>query len=279
MKPYVVSIHILLICAALLLGGTAIYKLTASQDESAIKTGPVSAGPSATPSNRSGSVQDYQRISQRNLFQTASDQGKRPAQIDISNLKQTELKLRLWGTVTGSDGATWAVIEESANNSQQLYKEGETVQDATIRRILRNKVVLNLRGKDEVLEIEEVTGKIARKPPAARKTAARRRTITIRRAQIEKVVGAQADITQQAQLNIHSEGGSASGIKISSIKPRSIFRQMRLINGDVLLEINGTKFTSPQDVIQLYQQVQNESDLTLQILRRGRPRTIQYRIR
>ena len=279
MKPYIVLTHILLICAAVLLGGTAIYKFTATPDESAIKAGQEATRPSTAPSNRSKSEKDYQRITQRNLFQTASDQTKRPALIDISNLEQTELKLKLWGTVTGSDGKTWAVIEESEKNTQQLYKEGETIQDATIRQILRNKVVLNLRGKDEVLEIEEITSKIARKPPPARRTTARRRTITIRRTQIEKVVGAQADITQQAQLDVHSEGGTASGIKITSIKPRSIFRQMRLINGDVLLEINGTRFTSPQDVVRLYQLVQNESNVTLQIMRRGRPRTIQYRIR
>ena len=55
-------------------------------------------------------VADYQAIVDRNLFNTGkkplAEPGKGAAGIDVDKLKQTGLKLKLWGTGIGPDGQT-----------------------------------------------------------------------------------------------------------------------------------------------------------------------------
>jgi general secretion pathway protein C len=53
----------------------------------------------------------YQPIVKRNLFNTNKDAGSKPVSIKVETLKQTELKLKLWGTVSGLGGQTYAVID------------------------------------------------------------------------------------------------------------------------------------------------------------------------
>ena len=55
----------------------------------------------------------YQPIVERNLFNTNKDVDSKPVSIKIDTLKPTELKLKLWGTVSGMGGQTYAVIEEA----------------------------------------------------------------------------------------------------------------------------------------------------------------------
>jgi general secretion pathway protein C len=98
----------------------------------------------------------YNAIFERNLFKTKAKADIKSSSINIDALKQTDLNLKLWGTVTGLEDKTYAVIEEAKTRKQNLYRVGDTVQNATVKVVLREKVVLNVDGKDEVLEIEKV---------------------------------------------------------------------------------------------------------------------------
>ena len=89
-----------------------------------------------------------------NLLDTAPGVETTPEAINIPALKKTSLKLKLWGTITGNGVSAYAIIEEAAKREQKLYRAGETVQNATIKMILRGKVVLDVEGKFEILEIK-----------------------------------------------------------------------------------------------------------------------------
>jgi hypothetical protein len=89
-----------------------------------------------------------------NLFDTATGTAVTPETIKLSALKKTDLKLKLWGTITGNSVSAYAIIEEVAKRKQKLYRVGETIQNATLSMILREKVVLNVDGEYEILEME-----------------------------------------------------------------------------------------------------------------------------
>ena len=72
----------------------------------------------------------------------------------MDKLKQTGLKLKL-GDGIGPDGQSYAVIEDPKTREQLLYRPGDTVQKAAVKMVLRQKVVLNVDGRDEVLNMEE----------------------------------------------------------------------------------------------------------------------------
>ena len=110
----------------------------------------------------------YQVIAGRDLFRTPKDEKETSvkASIDVEALKPTALKLKLWGTITGEDGMTRAVIEDQTKRRQNFYRTGDKVSSATVKLILREKVVLSVKGEDQVLEIQKPSSTARRAPPA-----------------------------------------------------------------------------------------------------------------
>jgi type II secretory pathway component PulC len=53
---------------------------------------------------------------------------------------------------------------------------------------------------------------------------------------------------------------------------------MGLRNGDIMKGVNGQKFSSLEDVLQIYQQLQSEPALQLEIERGSRAETLTYEI-
>jgi ankyrin repeat protein len=93
-------------------------------------------------------------VNKEDLFDTATGMEVKSEKIDIQALKNTKLKLKLWGTITGNGVRAYAIIGVATGPEQKIYHVGETIQNATIKMILRDKVILSYAGNDEVLEIE-----------------------------------------------------------------------------------------------------------------------------
>ena len=75
------------------------------------------------------------------------------------------------------------------------------------------------------------------------------------------------------------EDGQQEGLAMSNIKPNSIFRRMGLRNGDVLKSVDGQSIQSVDDALKLYDQLKSADKVSVQIMRRGAERTIEYNIR
>jgi general secretion pathway protein C len=224
----------------------------------------------------------YDAISNRNLFKTNAKSDIKASAIDVDTLKQTELNLKLWGTVTGFKDQTYAVIEESKTRKQNLYREGDTIQNATVKLVLREKVVLNVDGKDEVLEIEKVKTRATYTPPVQGDQRARKirpQRITLRRAQIENALEDVNKLLTQVNIRPHFTDGKPDGLLLTRIKPRSIFLRMGLRNGDVITGVNQSPLQSVDDALKFYESLRSADNVTLELKRRGRSRTIDYKIK
>jgi general secretion pathway protein C len=220
----------------------------------------------------------YQPIVERNLFNTNKDADSKPVSIKIETLKQTELKLKLWGTVSGLGGQTYAVIEEAKSRQQNLYKVGDAVQNATVKMVFREKVILSVNGQDEVLEIEEIRGRSSVRRAPLTATKSRRQKITLKRSQIESSVKNVNELLKQVKIRPHTENGRAAGLMLSSIQRGSIFRRMGLRSGDIITGVNGSSLVSVDDALKIYESMKSSSNMSIEIKRRGRNRTIDYNI-
>jgi len=220
----------------------------------------------------------YQPIVERNLFNTNKDAGLKPVSIKVETLKQTELKLKLWGTVSGLGGQTYAVIEEAKSRQQNLYKVGDAVQNATVKMVFREKVILSVNGQDEVLEIEENRGHTSGRMPTQTAAKSRQQKITLKRSQIESSVKNVNELMKQVKIRPHTENGQAAGLMLSSIQRNSIFRRMGLRSGDVITGVNGSSLVSVDDALKIYENMKSSSNMSIEIKRRGRNRTIDYNI-
>jgi len=229
----------------------------------------------------------YKAIIDRNLFKTGMESGekKKSTNVNLDEIKQTELNLKLWGTVTGPATYAFAVIEETKNRNQSLYRTGDTVQNATVKLILREKVVLNVDGRDEILEIERLDTKMKRGVSSISSRSGRyskplrAQRITLRRAQIQSAMENVSDLMSQVKIRPHFENGQPDGLTLSSLKPRSIFRKMGLRNGDIITGIDGSPIQTVDDALKFYENLTSSSNVALQLKRRGREKAIEYNIK
>jgi general secretion pathway protein C len=229
----------------------------------------------------------YKAILERNLFNTRSTSEPQTGNVDVESLEETKLNLKLWGTVSGSDDGDYAVIEDVKAREQNLYRNGDAIQTATVKEIHREKVVLTVDGKDEILQMQELeSGKAAFQPgglparaAATSSGAVRAQRISLRRSYIEQSMTDVASLMTQVQIQPHMENGVPAGLALSSIKPNSIFRRMGLRNGDIIAGVDGNEITSVDDALKLVDSLKSASTLSVQLKRRGQEKNIEYSIR
>jgi general secretion pathway protein C len=229
----------------------------------------------------------YQAILARHLFDTRKTNAPRSTtKVDPDSLEKTKLNLKLWGTVTGNDNGAYAVIEDVKSREQNLYRPGDAIQTATVKEIFRDKVVLSVGGKNEVLQMEDLasgnTAGRARLPLQAglkRGGAIRPQRISLRRSYIERSMTNMGSLMTQVQIRPHMENGVPAGLALSSIKPNSIFRRMGLRNGDVITGVDGREISSVDDALRLVDNLKSASTVSVQLKRRGRQKDIEYHIR
>ncbi|MEJ2657787.1 MAG: type II secretion system protein GspC, partial [Desulfobacterales bacterium] len=221
----------------------------------------------------------YSAVTERNLFKTKTGSGGRPEKLDIETLEPTDLKLNLLGTITGNEKEAYAVIEDTATKEQNLFRIGDTIQNATLKMILREKVVLNVNGKDEILKIEKSQeGQQNIKTRTASLRTEGSQNITVKRSQMESAVKDVNNLMKQIRIRPNFRNGKPDGLRLTGIRPNSIFYNMGLKSGDILKGVNGKDIESVDDAFKLYQNLQSSSRVQLQIKRRGQLKTIDYRI-
>lgn len=109
-----------------------------------------------------------QQIMAHNIFNAALEAGPPQAGQDFrfSELAANSGPLELLGTVSGSDSDARAIIRAGADEREQIYRLGDTVQGAKIVRIERGRVALATSTGPELLLLKEREGG-AVAPPAA----------------------------------------------------------------------------------------------------------------
>jgi general secretion pathway protein C len=236
------------------------------------------------------SLNNYRPIADRNIF---SKVNVSPAKTEEENaIIITSLKLTLLGTIAGDNKTSTAFIEDAATKTQGLYKVGDNIQGAVIKSISRNRVVIKMGNRDEILEMGEdtlsggltgmamtsnqgmVEAATSQLLPAALTGA--ERDISMNRKEVNESLKDLNGLLSQASIQPHSTDGQPDGLAVSGIKAGSIFRKMGLRNGDIVKSVNNEAIKTPEDLINMYNELKTAPDISVQILRRGQERTLNY---
>jgi general secretion pathway protein C len=276
--------NLLLLTAAAYFGVSIFYAVLVGRLDAGLPATVPARAEAAPGADAPGSMADYRVVVERNLFNSgrqalAAQTG--PA-LDLDKLKQTELKLKLWGTVTGQDGQTYAVIEDQKTREQSLYRPGDAIQNAAVKLVLRQKVVLTVGDRDEVLAMEEPGVTRPSAPPRAeapgRGPAAEAvQPVVVPAEQVDKAMENIGDLLNQATFRPHIEDGKAAGISITGIKPNAIFRRLRLRNGDIITGVNGMPIASVDDAVQAMSSLSPDGPVQVKVKRRGQEETLEYK--
>jgi len=248
----------------------------------------------------------YKVIEDRNLFRTKEEEKKDAAVAEpapsVENLKETALKLKLWGTVTGDADRAYAVIEDPRQKKQNLYHINDSVEGAVVKQILREKIILAVNGKDEILSMENSGGKAVSKGPGPDQGGAspapmpfpfpgignagaipgessgQSQRIALERKEIEEAVNDVNNLMKQAKIRPHFKDGQPDGLTLSRIQRDSIFTKLGLRSGDVITGVDGQKIQSVDDALRFYNSLKSGSNVSVEIKRRGKTEQIEYNI-
>jgi general secretion pathway protein C len=222
----------------------------------------------------------YRTIAERDLFGSRTTEPVKPRSIDPESMEKTDLDLKLWGTVNGGAGRSFAVIEDPTQRSgrkrQHLYQTGDKIQNATLVKILRNKIILDVDGRNEVLAIEDFRSAakrryVARRSPPRSPVKHRR---YLRRKTVERATRDLGRMLDGLRVRPHN-----NGIMLSQVSPRSLLRRMGLRRGDIISRVDGRQIHSADDIVSAYNSLLTSATFTIEYIRRGRKRITEFILR
>ena len=242
----------------------------------------------------------YTKIVERNIFGATEKVEAVPVEEvgPIETLEETSLQLSLQGTIAGDSASARAIILDQRKRSQDIYRVGDSVQEAQIRQILRGKVILRHGDKDEILIMVEGKGS----PQPAAKVNSRRRpgrqtrrpaqtaplaessgeieevTIPIAKDVLQNSMNDLNDLMTQVRVRPYFRRGKPEGLIVSQIKSGSVFAKLGLMNGDIIANVNGKQMSSPEEAFQFYNSLKSGKAVSIEITRRGKKKMFTYDI-
>jgi general secretion pathway protein C len=253
---------------------------------------------------------DADAVTARNMFCSTCEPPKAP---DPTNTKQdasgrppnTTLPLLLSATVIASTGRySTATITNTQTFKSGSYGVADEIPDAgTIVTIMPKYVDFKNKATGRVERVE--LGGTAAPPPAVAAAAPPPPSpaepanpeaelasavdkgvkriddshYEIDRALVDKILGDPATVMRQARIVPSIINGKPNGFKMYAIRPNSVFAKIGMQNGDTISSINGFDMTSPDKALEVYTKVRSASNLSVSLVRRGQPVSMEYAIK
>ena len=238
------------------------------------------------PAETRHSLEHYKDIWERNLFsvqvqESEADRNQRLlAQID--QLSLTDLNCSLVGTIINDGGASSAIIRDNRGGREDRYTVGDKVQGAEVVMILRNKVVLDIDGKKELLimGIEKIRAEQREADRNAGKTPKGAvETYNVSKDFVKQSVNNIAEIMSSVRVKPHFKDGKPAGFQVTNIQSDSILKTMGFQDGDIIRSVNGREIRTAEDVMRLYNTLKDSNFFGIGLIRNKQPQTLNFKVR
>lgn len=102
---------------------------------------------------------------------------------------------------------------------------------------------------------------------------------TVNRALLDRALSQQESIFRTARLVPHEENGQVVGMRVYGIRRSSLLGRLGVQNGDMLRSMNGFEMNDADAMMTALGRLRSSNDLSLSVMRRGAPVTIDYSVR
>jgi general secretion pathway protein C len=233
---------------------------------------------------------DFQVILNRNLFNSAAT-GEAAEHVDLSSTAIVSKSvaatgsivenLVLIGTVVAGDHSL-ALIQSGSRAG--TFKIGdELVPGVVVTDIGRKLIVLKDHGVRHELPLKPSKGTHAQQTrqrnPASSKpgiVAVDENSWKISKAVADNARANLGSLLQTARMIPQVKNGKTVGFELVELKKGSLLEKIGLRVGDLVVEINQVKLNSPGKALQIFQQVREAKNITLSLMRNGKPKTFEY---
>lgn len=232
-------------------------------------------------------------IVSRNLF---NSEGKVPVEVEAAAektekkvkvfdmsapCKKPSVSLKLVGTLFLGNARSRAVIKAPNTKQPDHYKEGDFLFDydgIQIVSIERNSVVFDNKGVKECIAIN--LGKEASKRSIKKKKSLpSKHSVSVANDFVERELGdGFSKIIERTRMVPAFDGkGQTIGFRVFNIRS-ALMKKIGFRNGDIITVVNDVSLTDPAKGFELYKSFEEETDVTIKLMRQKRPYTIQLTI-
>ena len=230
-------------------------------------------------------------ILDRNLF---NSEGKFPDEKDLTAIKRGSgfslagpcspptLAIELMGTIyLGTAEKSLATVREKGYDEADIYKVGDQIygiDGALVAAVERNKLIVNNNGSKECFDLSKNESKILGNnsgslvlPPGQSGSASSAGIeTTLESSEVERELGPGfGKIIDTARLVPNTNDGNMNGFKIFAIRSGSLIEKVGFKNGDVITQVNDASLKLPEQGFALFQALQDEKEIRIQLLRNG----------
>ena len=216
-------------------------------------------------------------------------------EIPAEDAPDTSLNLTLSGVLALGAGDGFAIIEDQAKKHKFYQIDDEITSGVTLNSVYEDYVILNRSGRNEKLSLPRTTAKgleSFKKGASSQSSAIRQNTSQVpsepsdnesplselRQKLIKDPSSLSKFISVRTSADI--ETGSFQGYQVEPVDgtDSSLFYDLGLMSGDVVVSINDVKLDNPNKATQALQKLINADELQLTVLREGTPITLLHNL-
>jgi general secretion pathway protein C len=289
-RPYWIAAHLVLLALAATFAANAVSSIVRGRlAHGGVAVGKTSDDGAKHAKNRP--LGDYLAIAKRDLF--AAVPASEPVTVAGTTLRSAPASLQLLGTGSRGDKA-FAVVEDAKTKIQKILIVGDKVDDAEVVDIGWRHMVLRRAGQEELLVVPpnlggdgSATASTTAVSNAAASAADGDQQIRkigddrylVAQAEVEHSMSNLSELFTQMRAVPNMQDGKTNGFRLFAIRSGSLFQKIGLQNNDVVQRINGIDLNDPGKAMSLFQDLQGETKLSVDVVRGGETRTLSYEIR
>jgi general secretion pathway protein C len=233
----------------------------------------------------------FSAILEKGLFGTATQGTLTPIAEATGPSAATPGDLMLLGTAVGSYRETFALILRQSTGEEMVFRLGDTVFDIGPL-VVVSKDFAEIDSNGSRLKLETPILALGGTPgppgapggpptPAASPLASQvsKGNYVIDQRALSSALDNIGQAMSDARLLPSVKDGTVEGFNVSEVRPGGIFAMVGLSNGDTLLKVNDITMDSPDKAMQTFMSLKGQSRMKVDLVRDGKPLTLNYEIR
>lgn len=267
----------LLLLASLIFFARNIINVVQKKDMKSVSAASIESG-----KHDNKDIKEYESLLQTNPFGVPAGSLKHgPSQGDQSALPD----IKLVGTISGSDKYGYAVFIGS-EGKQSMFRTGENVFGAgELKKVEKNSVFIHKDGKlikinmTDLLTLSDMqASKDTSGIVAPVKSVGKGEYIIDQKAAMVTLDNP-GQIMTDAKLIPNMVKGKPDGFILQEIRKDGVYDNLGMKNGDILLRVNGSNISNPENALQSFTALKGMDKVQLDIIRDGNRMTLNYQIR
>ena len=189
------------------------------------------------------------------------------------------LNLELLGTAIGSIKDPIAFIKDLDSERQGMFKLGNTIQKAKIVKIVKGEVTFEREGKQLVLKMSKRALAWSNTQEESSILSVEGDEIVVNKNGLLNEAGNIMNMVQSVKIKPYNEAGNVRGLQVENIPEDSIIAAAGIQNKDVVKSVNNQAIDSYQKALQVYSKVKNQKEIKVSVLRDGKLKQLNYRLK